>query len=200
MTLDGRLANQRILLTLTYRCAIAPATNKSEQEVTEALVARVRLAGVGSIAGEYLRCLPDSYTFVATRGQLIWPTRFRQRLTAEAAAGFVTSAATPNIAAIITFQTLKAGRDQVANKHIGPWPVTFQTQGSLTAGGQTQLDALKATIAAPIDLQATNFGLWSPCIFHKTPKPGGLVADDVTQSTTNPFTRTMRRRTVGLGE
>jgi len=200
VTFKGSYANQRILLTLPYRCATAPAPEKGTTEVSAALAAAAVAAGAGKIRTNYLAMLPTTYTLQEVRAQLIWPTRFRYAVELPNATGSIIATGPGNIAATMTNWSVKAGRDQISTKHIGPLPPSLQSSGSLTNDGIASMLALQASILADINLTPAANGLWRPTIYHKNLKVGGLISDDLVSGIVFDQVRVMRRRTVGLGE
>lgn len=103
----------------------------------------------------------------------------------------------PNVAAVITLKTDKAGRDQVANKHLGAVPLGFYVAGILTEDAINVYDNVAASLTntIPVSNGADEFDL-IPVIYHRS---GLTTSDTITQRQVNNTVRVMRRRTVGLG-
>lgn len=195
----GSCFGQRIMLTLPY--GVQNITGpQPEADVCNELLNEIRGGGGGDLyESKYLACLPADYSLTKWVAQKTNPIRYAyvkvDRNTPGTHAG---ACEETNLAACITMSGYLAGRDQIANKHIGPLPggATVRTDGLLVLAYKGLLDTLGLALASVIILPVTGVTL-APCIPH-TAALGtySTIADNETQDTI----RVMRRRTVRVGE
>jgi len=195
----GEVFGQKIMLTHAYNVLDTPA-GVSEAAASSDLLEELR-AGGGSDKWEtlYRAVMPPSWTLVKWRVQKVAPIRYRYYQVTRGVLGtHASDTEAPNQSAIITMQTLLAGRNQIGNKHIGPIPqaATVQDGGFLVAAYKTLLSALADAMVDDI-LGGVTAITFSPVIPHNSPAGSyTLIADYAIGDTVN----TMRRRTVGRGE
>lgn len=197
VTLEGICNDQVIMLTQTYEVAtLAGATD--EALVSADLAERVSAAGADILESDYLNCLGTNYTLDFIHAQKIYPVRFRRRTEVRGVPGTGGAAATTsNLAMVISLHGEEAGRDQIANKHVGPIPtdVLFYDEGVLEAAGKSAQLALANQLI--LDVGAAGWYTMKPCIYHRAtviPK-----SDYITGHVLPEQVRVMRRRTVRLG-
>lgn len=151
----------------------------------------------GGLYQSWQGCLSEKVTQIRVHMQWITPDRFaRVSHSPFLDVGTVAGASYPcNTAVAITRSTDNAGRQNVGTVHMGGIPITFLVEASVnglgldaynTLGAQSILDAAPAGLAA----------VFRPVHFHRTSPSTALP---LTTFVTQPFTRVMRRRTVGLG-
>lgn len=195
----GSVFGQRIMLTLPY--GVQQITGpQPEADVCNELLNEVRGGGGGDLFESlYLSCLPVDYQLVKWVAQKTNPIRYAyvkvNRNTPGTHAG---ACEETNLAAVITMSGYLAGRDQIANKHIGPLPggATVRADGELVIAYKALLDTLGTALASTVLLPGTGVTL-APCIPHAAaPGTYSTIADNETQDTI----RVMRRRTVRVGE
>lgn len=191
----ARCYSHRILLTHWYRVEQAsPPANTVAQDMT-ALIGAITGAAPTTIEQPYMNCLSGDYSLLAVRAQVIKPVRLAYTEIPRVVSGLGGVSNLSNVSGCLTLRTLNAGRNQVANKHIGPLPDAASLSGRLTVAFKADMDALgdalKATIQ-PVPGGAT----YAPIIYHRaTDSWDAIVAHVVGDST-----RVQRRRTVGVGE
>lgn len=196
----GSFANQRIILTHAY-AVLTTDGSQTDQQGMDALINNIR-GGLG--AGDqwesaYLACLPAGYTLEYWQCQKVAPVRVHYTKFSRVVPG--THADTTNAtnqAAVITLGTVLAGRSNVSNKHIGPIPqsVNVQSSGLVAAAYQGILSTLAANML--LDITDVPSGItFSPVIPHRLPAGAYTLLSNYSVGTT---VRTMRRRTVGVGE
>jgi len=202
ITYKGTAAEQRILLTTTYKVTTVP--DPTEVDVfCGACIDEVRAGGGGGdlIESDYLACLPSEYELDSIKCQIIAPNR---RVYYEQLRGTPGTHAdvmeTTNLAGVITLRTDFAGRDQVSNKHIGPLPATgnVMTLGSLTGAYKTLLTTLATSLMSqlvPVGIAA----VCKPVIWHND-EAVPPNTDWIETAIIGETVRTMRRRSVRLGE
>lgn len=195
----GEIFGQKIVLTHAYSVLDTPG-GVSEAAASTDLLEELR-GGGGSDKWEtlYRAVMPPSYTFVKWRVQKVAPIRYRYYQVTRGVLGtHASDTEATNQTAVITFQTLLAGRNQVSNKHIGPIPqaATVQANGFVVAAYKTLLSTLADAMADDI-LGGVTAITFSPAIPHTSPLGTyTLIADYAIGDTIN----VMRRRTVGRGE
>jgi len=202
VTFKGTYNAQRILLVHTYRVAAVDALVTDEQAATVIINGVRDGAGGGDlIETKYLACLPAEYELESIRAQQIAPNRFVYHEQLRNTPGTHAEVGeTGNLAGVITLRTERAGRDQVSNRHIGPIPSTgtVQVLGELTGAYKTLLSTLATAL-----LQSWSFITpditFNPVIYHKSDAVPPLF-DKLTTAIIGDTVRTMRRRTVRLGE
>lgn len=201
LSFRGTQAGQRIMMVRTYRCSIA-APNTTYTEDMGGVVAKISAGALGGMRGRYLSLLPTAYTLNEIRAQVISPVRRVQysvlqvgQLGTNGGVGNVT-----NLAAVITMRTALAGRDQVANAHIGPIPSDISSAGSLDATYRLTMSDLKDIFLQVITPDGFDVASWTPCIYHSKAVLPAPRYNDIASAIVQTTTRTMRRRTVGRGE
>lgn len=190
----GRCYNQRIMLTLWYRCTIGSGTEGLGTTLNDLMTA-VGPAGVSPVFDKYLECLQNDYESAYLQAQIIRPVRTSYRRQVVTLAGMGGPGTVANDSAGITLRSDEAGRGKQGVKHIGPIPDGVSVEGRLTNAYLVKLDDLAEQMLAPfiIPAKATR---WEPVLNHRAT---GTVTKLTTQGL--GFTsRVQRRRTVGLGE
>lgn len=193
----GQCFGQRIILDTTYRVlGNFPIVNSFFQDAA-LIVTAVDAAGVIDVVTPYLACLPPQYSLDQIRVQRIHPGRTAYY--AQSFAGVVGTNVNPatvaNDSACITLRTQQSGRDQIANKHIGPAPDAVSAAGLIVAAYRTLLSNLGSKLVVS-GVPPTSGSLIAPTIFHKA----GGTDDLVQQFILGAQSRVQRRRTVGIGE
>jgi len=195
----GECFGQRIMLTQNY--GVQQITGpQPELDVVNELMNEIRAGGGGDLYESlYLACLPVDYELLYWQIQKTNPVRYAYVRTNRNTPGTHAGACEEtNLAAVITMSTLLAGRDQVANKHIGPLPggATVRVDGELAIAYKNLLDTLGTALASIVLLPVTGVTL-APCIPHAAPLGTYTTIHD---NTTQDTIRVMRRRTVRVGE
>jgi len=140
-TAGGSYAGQRIMFTHNYRLeAVDPGVSTGLATATLNKGVRGDVTGDDLLETSYLLCLPQNYSLLYWRTQLIEPQRYVGIDFARDVTGLIEEdAVTGNVAGVVTLRTDKAGRNQVSNKHIGPVP---------TSGANLESGTLKAAYKA----------------------------------------------------
>lgn len=193
----GTCLGQRIMLVTSWRVTATASINSVATDL-QSVVSRFNQNLAGDPRPTYLACMGQNYTLNEVRAQRIYPTRSRFETATPSVIGTIAEDVTAvNVAGVVTRVTADAGRSQVANSHLGPPPPTRYSQGAVTIGYATVMSAWAATWNANLFTTIPVIDL-APTIFHRasvTPKWSDIIGSRV-QTTL----RTMRRRTVGLGE
>lgn len=195
-TLRGELFGQRIISTYHYRIDAITGTPDAQVAALELLQ---KLNDAGGIRATYLACVNNDYLMLEEWCQRIAPQRLAAvrntvNLNGLYAAGV---SRTANTAASITRRGVLATRSSISSLHV---PIG-QSIDEMADGFLTQdLKDVLTTHAAQIPLQvttATGAITWTPVIpFVANP----VASHDIEIAFVQDTTRTMRRRTVRLGE
>jgi hypothetical protein len=157
--------------------------------------------GNGLVANDrvtpYLAMFATVYTLQLVRAQRISTER---SVLVDAPLGVPgTATGTPgtvNIGTAVTWRTLRSGRRFVSTTHIGGIPSTATVGGVITNAYRNIVNNwAQPTLQGIVEPASTL--LFTPGIYHK--KPPGPNFDDWQSYVLQTTTRTMRRRTVGLG-
>lgn len=140
--------------------------------------------------------LPSNLSVDSFRTQRVRPERsvMHEKIIAQGGT-YGTAAKTANIAAGLTFRTAKGGRNQVSTVHFGPVPDMAYENGRLLQTYVNVLAEVGDILTQPIDFTVGLGGIMYPCILHRDGNTD-IIRSHVVQNTL----RTMRRRTVGVGE
>lgn len=196
VSMHGSCFGQRIILTQWYRKLSAPSGSGSVTEDLAEIVAALVPLGTADIMTAYLACLPAAYTLLEVRAQGIRPIRtayFHEPVSLPGT--HIGSASVANDSACVTLRTANSGRNQIANKHIGPVPDSASASGLIVPAYRAKLVLLGATLVTPF--VTGNGDEWVPIIPHGALIGGGDLA---TNFRVGDQSRVQRRRTVGLGE
>jgi len=196
VTLRGLSMGQRILLVRTYVNFGAFPAGTIDDNLQD-IIDEVAAGGNGDLQTPYLDALPPEFSLTEIRAQVISPIRsaYSSQLFVAAPGVWAGAATKPNGAAVITQRTAQAGRNQVANAHIGPLADNASVNGILTGAYKTALGALGSAMINEWGVGALPVTM-VPVIFHRAT----TTYDDIENFAVNDYARVMRRRTVGLGE
>lgn len=189
---------QRILLTLTYKITGTDSTQSVATDLA-AISMWFTEGDANKVLQPYLSCLAQDVLVESVRAQKISGVRSVYKETAINTGGLVGfDAVTGNVAFPITLKTDLAGRNQVANKHIGPLPSNFIDSGKLNVAANPNIvnletELLDSVVVVPgVGETITLF----PVIFHKS----NQTSDFITSAQHGDRIGTMRRRTLRVGE
>lgn len=198
LSFDALHDGQQLLLTTHWRVANStPSVGLDWDEVQTAWVTYLdALGNLGDqVTGSYSEDVTDiNYVF-----QRIYPTRNIKFKTVAAhdVGQVVEPSFPPNVAHAVVIRADVAGPHNKGVKHIGGVPLTYSEAGLITATGLAQLsnlgDALRTV--PTLTVTAATFDL-IPLIFNRAAPLTSVVAEHYAVGSA---TRTMRRRTVGLG-
>jgi hypothetical protein len=163
------------------------------------LIANWLLIGLGNIPALIKPAFNTQWQYLRLRTQWITPTRYTP-LSYSTGAGPGTNVNAPlpqNCATTITKRGLLAGRHSIGSSHWAGMTTADLASGVITAGRLATMVGIGDKVFATIDTSSVPGSIdLVPVIFNRvTPAASLNVVDFVVQSTS----RTMRRRTVGLG-
>lgn len=199
VTYRSDFAQQRYLLTLTYRIS---ATNSTQTPALDTIdiVTFFTNTAAGTLQANYRNCLADNVTINRVNAQGIWPIRFiRQQAVVANAGTWGATAVTGNVAGVLTLRTALSGRKQVSNKHIGPIASNAMAAGAPVAGLTTALGNLVISMVTSRVVDCTTAGqtmTLDPCIFHRSTGTSDLIES----GNSSDRIGTMRSRTLRVGE
>lgn len=196
------LFGQTVRSIFTYRCDTASTLNGGIQALVDFLTAFKGVAGVYSV----MRAAQGvSIQYNQLVAQVVYPTR--RALVQQQVADTGTNASdtnTANIAAVIgkftdlaTPRKLKAGTGGTALLHLPAIPANALIAGNLS-NGYVGGALVGLALAMSFALTAADGCKVVPCIWHRN--AANTHTTDITNITPNTTTRTMRRRTLGVGE
>jgi hypothetical protein len=200
ITLRGSYAGQLIMFTHTYACTeVTGAYDANAVAVDMINAVRAGVGGGDILESKYLDCMSENYSLSRIDGQIVLPTRYVVHSLNRGTVGHIEeNPNTGNVAACITLRTPFGGRNQIANKHIGPVPTssTWLDGGSFKVAYTGKLVALKDGLLVGYDDLVNGFRM-RPCITHRTGTPRYIP---VTTGVVGSTVRVQRRRTVGYGK
>lgn len=146
----------------------------------------------------YLPLLGADVVVKTVRAQRVYAPRSGfVEVIAEEAGTAESDAVTGNVAAAVTRKTDGAGRSQLSISHIGPIPISGYDNGVLTAPFKASLEAWAVEWLTEQAIAGGSGMELLPVVFHANDVVPS--ADPLINYIVNPYVRTMRRRTVGLG-
>lgn len=200
VSIRSRLHQQRVLNVLHYQVETASA-------ITNPVVEAERVANLfisaptNNVITEYLRATSVDFAIEDVRAQAIDPVRHRFATVSVQQFGINLGAATEmqNVSTVLTKQADRAGRHFVGSFHMAGMPRTAVVGGIVSVAYRTTfMDPLALAVKSAL-VDTISGGEYVPVIYHRGTLPG-LVASEITQMVPQTTWRTMRRRTVGLGE
>lgn len=197
LNIEGEVFNQRILLTHRYRVSGPTSAGVPTSAAMLDFLEQVGPGGAKDIITSYKACLPPDYECNGHTAQRIVPNRsaLQRNEDSDGPGTYPTGTESSNQTGVITLGTENAGRDQIANKHIGPLPAAAQVNGELSDAYKAILTTLgnKLLVAVPLTVTAQTL---TPIIWHGGTELNYTALISVKIGST---VRTQRRRTVGLG-
>lgn len=191
-TIKGKLFGQEVMTTHHYRYSGAVIADGADFLVNT-LGANPQW---GLLYAAWIGAISRDVQEVTMLGQWIYPTRFRPvKVTDAITQGALGGTTTGNIAQVVSLLSTLAGRTGVANKHLPGLPNTGQIEGSLTAGQRVLLNTYGDAARTPLSTAGGSFMF--PVVYHRAAPGASRVVE---LYTVNPYVRTQRRRTVGLGK
>jgi len=194
-TYRGSLLNQTTLNTVHYRVS-NPSNIPTVKEEMEEFIKRFTAVGPNDILTAYRQAMPDNFFFRQAVLQPVFPTRYRRVVATLNQQGVTDPTEVSNVQAAITFNTAKAGRNQIGGIRL--------PQTTANAQGGSWIPAWVNTLEVVGDVFSTLLvaglggGSYQPVIFHRSPNANPRW-DDIDDFVVQPTTRVIRRRTVGVG-
>lgn len=195
VTIIGDLFGQTTMNVFHYKVTTISTTVNPLTEVRDLINQHFVQPG-GVISDAYQPAVPNELFIRNVTGQTVAPTRQRRVTALGIQTGGGGVSVTPNLQASITLQTDLAGRNQIGGKRI-PMPSSQSSNGETTALYEASLDSLATACRTPLAVTLGG-GVYAPVIYHRG-KPVGLNSTVITAAFPQRQTRTIRRRTVGLG-
>lgn len=185
---------QRVLNVLHYQFTSATPITDGPAEV--ARVISLLATGDISLVHALQSCQSQDILLSYIRGQIVHPARRHFVQQSLSGPGLIAQPAMPpNVAMVLSKQTTGVGRGRTGRMSVGGVPRTFVTGGSLTAGAMNAMNALGSEVDNPLSAGGSATA-WVPCVL---PSGNFQEAPRVTSCFTQPTSRIIRRRTVGLG-
>lgn len=195
----GTCLGQRIILTTTWRVSTPTVGSSTVTQDLQTIGDTMGAADSTGIGYAYINCMPNNYALQALRVQAIYPTRSAYVNITQSYTGLqAEDTDITTSAGVITLKTDKAGRSQVANKHIGPVAQANFSNGNVGSS----LRDLMTTLAGKLrnNLVTTGGPILTPVIYHRDGDGPAAKYTDITQYIVQVTLRTMRRRELFLGE
>lgn len=195
----GTLFNQNIVSKFHYE-VISTSTTLDPITASNTWAAGW-LASVNSPMGAFINCCPPQYNANQIRVQIIKPTRWRagqNNINVPGANAVATTSS--NQSAVVTKTTAFSGRPFVGSLHIPGLAGGNILNGELTAAYKTIVGVLCTQIGKVFSdlIDGTTQG--RPVIYHPRKAPAPVLPPSaIGLCIAQPTARTMRRRTVGVG-
>lgn len=186
-------SNQVIMNLFHYKFFSGPVITDGRAALQDLMDA---MQAGGGFTQKYAQCISQNIADINLFAQWIYTTRYSKKESLNPIGPGLVAAdrVSPNLAVAITKRGDLANKHNVGTIHMGGVPNTFQEFGNVTAAGFLAYDDFRLTASASI---TTALGrVYHPLIFNRE-DPGASV--EVSTTFTQTTTRTMRRRTVGLG-
>jgi len=190
----GSLAGQRILSTFWYTNSSLvgfPTADAFYDEIFAKIDQNTELRGF------YQGVCPSNYTMEQVWIQKVDPSRVAKKVYTVSYPGQLADASqNPNVAATIERRGAVANRHNVGSLHVpGPTTVMYVDGGTWKAAYKTLLDGLGGKMIEALTLGSGS--IIEPILRYG---PGTLQFTFISTFFSQPTTRVMRRRTVGVGE
>jgi len=197
LTYKGQYAGQRIMLVTNWKVVSNTSTDPLITDLNK-VITLFKATGAADPLTKYLACLATNATITVVRAQVVRPSRslFMEDYITQPGTG-AGSARTGNIASTVTRVSQAAGRKGVSTSHLGPIPDVSSLAGSLEAAQIAANDAWATEFIADQVAGAAEI-LLTPVILH--PVGALITSSTIVTYRLGATTRTMRRRTVGVGE
>jgi len=155
--------------------------------------------GAGSLFTSVRAVVAQNVTMGFVRSQQIWPLRSVAEQANVGVPGAVgNDTATGNIAATITKRTQNAGRKMVGSFHTPGLPDGTYINGVIQRPSAFYTALLDLGDALEANIVTTQGGVYEPVLFHRNDQPP--TATRLFSTIVQDTVRTMRRRTVGVGQ
>jgi len=194
-TYRGSLLNQTTLNTVHYRVS-NPSSIVTVKEEMEEFLKRFTAVGPNDILTAYRQALPDNFFLRQAVLQPVYPTRYRRVAATLTQQGAADPSEVSNVQAAITFNTIKAGRNQIGGIRVPQTPANAQG-GSWIPAWLNTLEIV-GDVFSTLLVAGLGGGSYQPVIFHRSPNANPRW-DDISDFIVQPTTRVIRRRTVGVG-
>lgn len=193
------LVNAQECLTVFHYVVNTESSLPSSGGEETAFLDAMDTGGTNNMVPTYLAAMSDAANVIALEAQFVSPVRLVAVIqNVDYDGGIALPCNNQNIAGVITRRTRLAGRSQVSNTHMPGLPDEGVVAGFLTS---TQRDKYAALLSKALlgVFPATGDGVYRPVIWHRV-EPPLTQFDEVTAGTVQPTSRTMRRRTIGVGK
>lgn len=194
VTLVGDAMGQQILNTFHY--GVASVTGTPSQSAF-AIEVTTKLQVAGELVDKFLGCMAPEYTLDFMWVQFTLDTRYQKSVFSIGSVGTSPQhASTANLAGVITRRGPVANKRNLGSLHLMyPNKDTGMTAGIVSAAQLLAMNLLAAKVILTYNL--ATLGSITPILIHGTSK---LNAVPITSAFAQDTTRTMRRRTVGIGK
>lgn len=191
----GDIFGQTTMNVWHYKVTTISTTVNPLTEVRDFVTQHFVLPG-GAIWDVLHPLLPNEWFAEHVSGQAVAPTRQRRVQVLGLGVGTGGASLTTNLQASLTLQTNLGGRNQIGGKRIC-MPSSQSDDGKLDVLYTPKMTDLGIACMLPLT-EALGNGTYTPVIYHRGMAPPA-DSNDITGYIVQPQTRTIRRRTVGLG-
>lgn len=195
VTLRGKCFGQRIVCVRTLLIVGDMPVADSVKKGLDDILTAINIGGIANWIGPYLACLPPQYTLNEMRAQRIKPVRsaYTSLFPINFIGTNVNNATVSNDSAALTFRGANASRSNVGTVKVGPAPDGASAAGLLTAAYTNLMSALGAAMSVGF---AVDGAFCIPVLYNKKLN----TVESIESFRVGAESRTMRRRTVGIGE
>jgi len=194
---NGVCLGQRIRFVTDWKIRSSNSIQNSQQDTRD--IAELFGTPLNIFQPAYLACLPQNYMLEDVTAQAVHPVRYAHgQYLSNTPGAIATDATASNVAATFVRYGELAGRNKISVSHIGPVPPGQYTGGYTTVPYNLLLATCAGTFKTPTSTLAPTIVL-DPVVLHRDPNAN--PATNLLEYYRIGFTlRTMRRRTVGVGE
>lgn len=194
----GTAFEQLILNILHYRVTVqAPGTTTVQGDLAN-IALSFAVGGDNDLASLMVPLLSTNYGMDFVKAQAVFPVRYASVQVASVIQGTGGTGARTNDAGVITKRTQLSGRDQVGSIHLGPLPDDLVNSGQVTNDWLTAANTLGDAMLLVVS--PTGGPTMEPVLWHRTVPASGQYSTRITNTIAQDTVRTMRRRTVRLGQ
>lgn len=191
--------DQECLTVLHYVVDTVSSLSSSGAEETAFLDA-MDTGGSNALIDKYLQTMSTDATVHQLDAQFVFPVRLvNVGQTVEETGIHDSPCNNQNIAAVITRRTYLAGRSQVSDIHMPGVPDDKIASGFITDDWILKYADVLTKMLLQV-VPATGGGKYNPVIWHRKGTIIGANYNFITSGVVQPTSRTMRRRTVGIGK
>lgn len=194
VTFESLVKSQQNLTVLHYQYVGVDTLPDGRQALDDLLE---KITDAGELYENYQNCLSNDATAMRVVGQWITPLRYARitKIGAETTGQVLSAIFAPNMAFAITKQGDRANRHNIGTVHMPAVPNSFIGGAEMNGAGFIAYGNFAAEMKNPIEV-GVGGPIYSPVIFNRANPNASATFDNYT---INSQTRTMRRRTVGVG-
>lgn len=194
----GTAFEQTILNILHYRVTVqAPGATTVNSDLG-VIASSFAVGGDNDLATLISKCVSNSYVMDFVKAQAVFPVRYASVQVASVIPGEGGPGSRTNDAGVITKRTQLSGRDQVGSIHLGPLADGHTADGRVVADWFDEASNLGDAMLLVVN--PTDGPTLEPVLWHRNVDAGGDYTTRIINYIPQDTVRTMRRRTVRVGQ